>query len=194
MSTKLESPYTEIFNRIRKTAAAVALEISYGVPNGLYCTDLAEEYGERNPAECEVSRVGKHGQHIVFGRDREGTLVEGKGAEGAERAGMIDIYVGPGASLEKGNRKFGKDDRLEPFMLADAARVYITQTSKDIDNCFGIKSSSTSIDSYNKSAVALKADHIRVIGSEKIVLFAGPANNSKNWEFFQENEFYELMV
>jgi hypothetical protein len=188
MSTELEAPYTEIFNKLKKIDEHVREEISYGVPNGLYCTDLAEGYGSRNQADCENIREGKHGQQIVFGRDREGTLVEGKGAQGAERAGMIDIYVGPGASLEKNNKKFDKNDRLDPFMLADAARVYITQASDDIDKCFGIKSSSTSIDSNNKSAVALKADHIRIIGSEKIVLFAGPANRKEKLGMFPDQK------
>ena len=181
IGNKMKSPYFNILKSKSKISSFIKEQIKLGVPNGVYCTDLAEEYATRLPAPCEIIRGGKHGQFIVQGRDRTGTLAEGSGAAGLERAGMIDLYVGPGSAAEKADVKFTKENPLDPSFITDASRIYITQTNLDIDKAFGIQSSSDVLsvgaDSFKKSAIGIKSDHIRIISREKMVLYCGRAHN-----------------
>jgi len=169
--------YFELLQKLEKTTEKIQEQISLGVPNGVYCTDLDEQYASRAPAPCETIDSGKHGQFIVMGRDRTGTLAEGAGGGGLQRSGMIDIYCGPGSSAEKAKVKFDKKNALNPSFIADAARIYITQTTLDIDKAFGLKPSEKGASSYKKSAIAIKADQVRMISREKMVLYCGRAHN-----------------
>jgi len=171
------NPYFELLKKLEKQTEEIQEQISLGVPNGVYCTDLDEQYASRAPAPCEQIDSGKHGQFIVMGRDRTGTLAEGAGAGGLERSGMIDIYTGPGSSAEKAQVKFDKKNTLNPSFIADAARIYITQTTLEIDKAFGLKPSAKGASSYKKSAIGIKADHVRMISREKMVLYCGRAHN-----------------
>ena len=188
MTTQKATPYSFITERMKKVDKSIREEISFGVPNGLYCTDLDEQYAQRNPGACEVTREGKHGQLIVMGRDRTGTLAEGAGCVGLERAGMIDLYVGPGSSLESDEKKFDKNNRLDPLFIADAARIYITQTSNNIDDAFGLLESDAGASSEKKSAVALKADHVRIISREKMVFHCGKATKKEKLVGFPQGK------
>ena len=58
---------------------------------------------------------------------------------------------------------------------SDAARIYITQKAEDIDQYFGLKPSGGP-HAINKSAVAAKADQIRLIGREKVRIYCGRGN------------------
>tara|TARA_R110001592_G_scaffold1034_2_gene6051 strand:+ start:947 stop:1876 length:930 start_codon:yes stop_codon:yes gene_type:complete len=180
MSNEIATPYFEIFKKLEKVDKKAREEISFGVPNGVYCTDLAEEYASRNPAPCEINRTGKHGQFLVFGRDRTGTLFEGAGAVGLERAGMIDIYVGPASAAETKKKKLNKSNAIDPSFTTDASRIYITQTNLNIDEAFGIENSGHGASSYKKSAVVVKSDQVRVISREKMVLYCGRAASINN--------------
>lgn len=173
----MSNPYYQLLKNKSNISKAIQEQISLGVPNGVYCTDLGEEYATRAPAPCELIQEGKQGQFIVKGRDRTGTLAEGAGGAGLQRAGMIDIYVGPGSSAETQEKKFNKKSALNPSFITDASRIYITQTSLGIDEAFGILSSGSGASSYKKSAIALKSDHIRVISREKMVFYCGKAHN-----------------
>jgi hypothetical protein len=67
-----------------------------------------------------------------------------------------------------------------PMFHSDAARIYITQKAEDIDQYFGLKPSGGPT-SKMKSAVAAKADQIRVIGREKVKIYCGRGN----WDGFE---------
>ena len=188
MTNKQATPFSFITDRLRKIDNSIREEISFGVPNGLYCTDLDEQYAQRNPGACEVIREGKHGQMIVLGRDRTGTLAEGAGSVGLQRAGMIDLYVGAGSSLETDKKKFDKNNRLDPLFAADAARVYITQTSMNIDDAFGLLESGRGASSEKKSAVALKADQVRIVSREKMVFFCGKVQKKEKLVGFPQGK------
>lgn len=186
-----EAPYFNILKSKSKISLNLKEQIKLGVPNGVYCTDLDESYAQRIPAPCEDITNGKHGQLIVLGRDRTGTLAEGAGCAGLERAGMIDLYVGPGSAAENADIKFSDDIPLDPSFITDASRIYITQTNLDIDKAFGIKSSSNAskpvgASSYKKSAIGIKSDHVRIISREKMVLYCGRAHNITNSDKYGE--------
>jgi len=186
-----EAPYFKILTSKSKISLNIKEQIKFGVPNGVYCTDLDESYAQRIPAPCEDINKGKHGQFVVMGRDRTGTLAEGAGCAGLERAGMIDLYVGPGSAAENKNIKFSQENPLDPSFITDASRIYITQTNLDIDKAFGIKSSSNTskpvgASSYKKSAIGIKSDHVRIISREKMVLYCGRAHNITNSDKYGE--------
>ena len=124
---------------------------------------------------------GNHNSFIVLGRDRNGDFKTGSGGKGDLKCGMIDLVVGRAQSIMANNKKENKENCLEgvekvgPMFHSDAARIYITQKALNIDQYFGLKRSGGKT-SINKSAVAMKADHIRIIGREKVRIYCGRAN------------------
>tara|TARA_Y100000034_G_scaffold123376_1_gene170041 strand:+ start:105 stop:1109 length:1005 start_codon:yes stop_codon:yes gene_type:complete len=107
---------------------------------------------------------------IVLGSDRPSTLASGMGAVGAQGAGAIDLVAGRMASAREGR---GPEDGsfVNPSFAADAARVYISQLT-NVDLNFGLTPGNIG-DVRNRSAVAIKADGVRVIGRGGIKLVTG---------------------
>ena len=121
--------------------------------------------------------AGENNTWIVLGRDRPAT--RGSGYINNTQAGAIDIVVGRGApcpkkyqpAAEKGDsRKKLKDKQmwLDPNFAFDAARIYISQKT-DVDYWFDLAEGKVG-NATTKSAVALKADGIRIIAREGIKL------------------------
>ena len=93
--------------------------------------------------------------------------------------GMIDIVVGRAQLIAAHNineKKPPYEDLREigPSFGSDAARIYLTQSAKDIDQYFAIKTGGGP-DASGKSAAGIKADHVRIIGREKVAIYAGGA-------------------
>ena len=166
--------YTKIAESIRNINDFVKDQIQKGVPDGLFCTPLKEPRPSYNQALCEKTITGQNSSFIVLGRDRNSTLISGAGGKGLPMCGMIDLVAGRMSSYQNKNSELlTKDDIVEPNFAADAARVYITQKSMNIDEYFSIPESRKGCTSKMKSAVALKADQVRVISREKMVFFCG---------------------
>tara|TARA_R110000824_G_scaffold252822_1_gene441613 strand:- start:8873 stop:9826 length:954 start_codon:yes stop_codon:yes gene_type:complete len=107
---------------------------------------------------------------IVFGTDRPSTVASGYGQYGAQRANSIDIVVGRMASARKG--KGPKDGSIVgPSFETDAARIYISQLSK-VDKDFGIAAGRIGR-VVDRSAIAVKADGVRIIGREGVKIVTG---------------------
>ena len=133
-----------------------------------------------NKAPCEKIIGGNHDSYLVFGRDRNSSWASGHGGAGSIECGMIDLVAGRGQLIKANNRKENKDileglGEVNPMFHSDAARVYITQKAEDIDMYFGLQPSGGPT-SINKSAVAAKADHVRLIGREKVRIYCGSGN------------------
>jgi len=100
---------------------------------------------------------------IVFTKDRNASLFSGYGASETQ-CSAIDIVVG-----RMGNSpRYGK---VHPNFHTDSARIYISQRS-DIDKYFNLIKGSIG-KAENKSAIALKADGIRIVAREGIKLVTG---------------------
>lgn len=131
-----------------------------------------------NYAPCEEGSYleGKDNTFIVLGRDRPGGFESGYGAKGHLRAGAIDIVAGRLSSVDARtvngpvNSSFG----------ADAARIYISQKT-DVDVNFGIPSGSTG-KTLAQSAIAIKADAVRVIARESLKLVTHTDSKLSNGE------------
>lgn len=152
---------------------------------------LDETIPEFARTDCEEVIQGKNNSYIVLGRDRPGNKHTGYGGKGKGECGMIDLVCGRMHSKDGAMSSFVKPDgTTEPILAdpmftpyrplthgqsrsdvpvtwaSDAARIYISQMT-DIDTNFGIHRGAVGI-SKAKSAVAMKADAIRIIGNEGI--------------------------
>ena len=151
-------------------------QISKG--SGLFfCSNVDEKIPEFDKAPCEKVSQGNHNAFVVLGRDRNASWASGNGGKGMTQCGMIDLVAGRGQLIIAQNKKENKDplDRVSfvgPMFHSDAARIYITQKAEDIDQYFGLKPSGGPT-SRMKSAVAMKADQIRIIGREKVKIYCG---------------------
>ena len=146
--------------------------IKDGVDPGLFCTEVDEPVPSFRRAQCEKVIQNTNNSFIVLGRDRPESLASGCGGKGWTGAGMIDLVVGRGAVYSAQKKKsLGPKDLVGPSFATDAARIYITQKSLGIDDYFGFTNTKTN--SYGKSAIALKADHTRIIARESVRIYAG---------------------
>jgi len=129
---------------------------------------------------------------IVLGRDRPQSIVSGYAGRGDTQAAAIDIVVGRLASIEGGPIAVfadmsGKEQPVycNPDYINDAARIYISQKT-DVDLNFKLAAGRVGSPGFSKSvwagstpnsdkssprsAIALKADGIRLIAREGIKL------------------------
>lgn len=138
------------------------------ISGGPYHTKLKEDYPKYDKAVCESVYQGENNSFIILGRDRPYSLGSGKGASGG-KCGRIHLIAGLGSAS-----KIGFDDKTVtgPNLITDAATVYISQRT-DVDLFFGLPTG-TNMPTKNRSAVAIKADQVRLIGREHIKIYAGP--------------------
>jgi hypothetical protein len=110
-------------------------------------------------APCEKVISNANNASIVLGRDRVGGRMTGYGGRGDTQAASIDIVAG-----RLGHK--ANEDYCDPSFNLDAARIYISQKT-DVDKNFGISKGRVG-DTRTKSAVAIKADAVRIIARENI--------------------------
>lgn len=125
--------------------------------SGLNNERMLERVPKYIRAGCEKV-VQRGNSFIVLGRDRPGARDGGYGGRGHTGASAIDIVAG--RSLDPNQDGLNYD----PNMKSDSARIYISQKT-DIDSNFN-----TPGVSVGKSGIGLKADAIRIIGRENIML------------------------
>lgn len=132
---------------------------------GVYCSDLSEPIPHYVQAGCETIYSGKNNNYIVMGRDRPRSRNSGYGGKGDTQASMIDVVVG--------RMGHTPDDSVyvDPNFKTDAARIYISQKT-DVDKNFGLAREKSG-SSLAKSAIAMKADTLRMIAREEIKIISG---------------------
>ncbi len=152
-------------------------QITRGIPNGAFCTEVEEPIPSYDDAPCETVMSGKNDTWIVFGRDRTSNFASGCGGKGMTQSGMIDIGAGrvatvQSARIRQGKTMFDRTQKVNPNFGADAARIYITQKCDDIDEAFGFKKTKGTSSKF-KSAIGIKSDHTRIIARESVRIYAG---------------------
>lgn len=181
----MSKEYAKIAQSLKNVDSFVKEQISKGIPDGLFCTSIKEPQPTFNQAQCEKIVNGKNNSFIVLGRDRHSSLISGAGGKGLTKCGMIDLVAGRLSSyINKNDEILDNNHIIEPNFAVDAARVYITQKSLNIDEYFSIPESKKGATSKMKSAVAMKADQVRLISREKMVFFCGKAT----YEGFNKKE------
>ena len=138
--------------------------------SGIGCSEKFEPLPEFISAKCEKV-ISNANSYIVLGRDRPGDRLTGYGGIGATSSHSIDLVVGrraPGAP---------EDEKVfvDPNFITDAARIYIAEKT-DVDQNFKI-TSNNSPDAIGRSAVALKADAIRIIADDAGIKLVTKVNN-----------------
>ena len=136
--------------------------------NGWGCTNKFEPIIRFNKQEGETLLQGPSNSRIVFGRDRTSSKYSGYGGKAGSHCAMIDLVAGTHGSYGKECDKEGLPILADPNFTNDAARVYISQRV-DIDECLGLRSGETGRP-RGRSAVAIKADNIRIVAREGIKL------------------------
>lgn len=112
-----------------------------------------------------------HNAWIVLGRDRPRSRLSGYGGQGNTHCASLDFVAGRmGANARAFDAK-GRKIYVDPDFETDAARIYISQRT-DVDDNFKLARGKVG-NSKTKSAVALKADGVRVIAREGIKLVTG---------------------
>jgi hypothetical protein len=163
--------------------------VQAGVQEGFFCTNVREPTPTFRKAQCEKvitqyplgKKEANNNCFIVLGRDRPSNLASGAGGEGYTSSGMIDLVVGRYAlnsaqEMKKGGKPIGDEEIVNPNFITDAARVYISQKTLNIDKYFGLKNTKTTESVLKeKSAIGIKADHLRMIGRETIRMYCGGA-------------------
>ncbi len=132
---------------------------------GVFCDNMAEPIPKYAQAPCEVIYQGKNNNYIVMGRDRHRSRNTGYGGKGDTQASMIDMVVGRMAHEPK------DDVWVDPNFSKDSARIYISQKT-DVDKNFNLVAGSLGL-SRAKSAIAMKADDIRLISREGLKIITG---------------------
>lgn len=129
-----------------------------------------------NYAPCEEGShlEGTDNTYIVLGRDRPGGWNSGYGAQGHLKCGAIDIVAGRVSSLDARN----VNGLINSNFGADAARIYLSQKT-NVDENFSIPAGTTGI-SEAQSAIAIKADAVRVIARESLKLVTNTDSKLSN--------------
>jgi hypothetical protein len=145
----------------------------------------------RNATEVETVINGNSSNgYISIGKDRPASPFSGQSGAGSDNCDAIDIVAGPLGEQITTLDRFGKKiTSFNPHFGKDASRVYITQNG-NIDDYFGLKDGLEIIDLNNaktpkqvlssrgKSAVALKADHIRIISRELVKIISSGTDDT----------------
>lgn len=115
---------------------------------------------------------------ISMGNDRPSSILSGHGGEGGTQCATIDIVAGLASPVKT-------ELYADPNMKMDAARIYISQRT-DVDNNFELVNGNAG-NSKNKSAIAMKADGIRIIAREGIKLVTKTDVHNSAGEKIEEN-------
>jgi hypothetical protein len=129
-----------------------------------------------NQTSAEKVIQGKNNTFIVLGRDRPGGMESGYGGLGHVKAGAIDIVVGRVSNIDTTTLAGPVNSNTG----ADAARVYLSQKA-DIDKYYNLVDGKTG-QSEALSAVAIKADAVRIIARDSLKLVTNTDAKLSNGE------------
>jgi len=126
-----------------------------------------------NRIDCEselVHRGPDNNAFIVIGNDRSSNELSGYGGKGYTQCDSVDIVAGMGGFKPNQADQSGSPFYTSPNFFLDAARIHISQKT-DVDENFNIGlKEGMQTKSKAKSAITVKADNVRLVGRESLVL------------------------
>ena len=138
--------------------------------SGFLQSEILEPVPHYNQAPSENVIRGKSNTIIIMGRDRPAGENSGKGAGAATHVGCIDIIAGMSGMLARESDSKGQKVLTNKNPSLDSARIYISQRA-DIDSREYFNLAEGKVGNLtNRSAIAVKADSVRIIGREGIKL------------------------
>jgi len=150
--------------------------------NGLNNTHIPEFVPVFRKSQVEQV-INNNNAFIVLGKDRPAGFDSGYGGKGHTQAASIDIVVGRYSNIQYGE-EISPDSRtsrtkgVDSSFIHDAARIYISQKS-DIDEYFGLAPGKVG-NTKGRSAIALKADGVRIVAREGIKLVSSGTDSSNS--------------
>jgi hypothetical protein len=144
--------------------------------SGLFNSHVVEPTQKYNMAESETvlpkARPTRGPSHyIILGRDRPRGVDSGYGGAGHTHCASIDLVAGLSGMMARDVDDEGQQVFADKSPELDAARIYISQRT-DVDANFNLPDGSVG-SSTAKSAVAVKADAVRLIARDGIKLVTG---------------------
>lgn len=109
--------------------------------------------------------------YITIGNDCPADWYSGYGGIGGTECATIDLCAGAGSGLRDKGKPLTEENVIGRIFAADASRIYISQQT-DIDRNFGLPTTHNT-DTNGHAAIGIKSDHVRVIGTNSVRLFAG---------------------
>ncbi len=150
--------------------------------SGINNSKLGEQVPNFNKAEAETVYSGANNTWITLGRDRPSSLDSGYGGLGLEGSGAIDIVAGR-MSWDIRTEQDGEPIYCDNNFSIDASRIYLSQKA-NIDEYLNLTDGT--IGQVNgASAIALKADEIRVVARGGIKLVTGTDQHYSDGEVVQ---------
>jgi len=163
--------------------------------SGTYGDHMLDPVPDFRQAKTEKVISNRYNSWIVLGRDRTDNLGSGFGGKGNTQCGAIDIVVGRMSPNPRAVDRKNKPMTVDPIFntardpgttgragspAMDAARIYLSQKTY-VDQNFRLapgrignnEEKPIQKDSNPRSAIALKADGVRVIAREGIKLITG---------------------
>ena len=138
--------------------------------SGFFNTLMTEPVPAYNSTNAEKVIRGETNTYIILGRDRPSDENSGKGATPNTHVGCIDIIAGMSGIMAREVDITGDKVLTNKSPQLDAARIYISQRA-DIDSPEYFSLAEGKVGNLtNRSAIAIKADSVRIIGREGIKL------------------------
>jgi len=162
--SNLSDDIKELLERVKALGAELHVDLV-----GAGGAKLVEPLPNHLESDSEYVIKGENNAWIILGRDRPASMFSGYQAH--TQAGAIDIVVGKGATTANGPEA----NFLDPNFFSDAARVHISQKT-DIDKNFGLAEGYIG-NPKGTSGLGIKADQVRLVGTEGIKIVTGKANN-----------------
>lgn len=106
--------------------------------------------------------------HIVLGKDRIDEPITGHGGVGDPESGMVHIVAGHYGANMKEYLPTSELSYTNPSFMFDSSYIYLSQRA-DIDDYLELTDGTVGR-SVDKSAIAIKADDVRIIGERGIKL------------------------
>lgn len=151
-------------NKLNKASASTLAQQS-----GILNTPKAEPEFIYSKAQNEyVIKNNLSNSYITLGKDRPSTKGSGYGGFGDIKCSSIDLVTGRIGQVTQETTEDGEVLYADNNYTLDAARIYISQKT-DVDENFKLVDGSIG-NSKAKSAIALKADGVRIIAREGIKL------------------------
>ena len=156
--------------------------------SGFFNTTITEPVPTYNSTNVENVVRGESNTYIILGRDRPASEASGKGATPNTHVGCIDIIAGMSGILAREVDNRGDKVVTNKSPQLDSARIYISQRA-DIDSPEYFNLAEGRVGNLtNRSAIAIKADSVRLIGREGIKLVTSTdAYNGSSGMFIGDN-------
>jgi hypothetical protein len=167
-------PAVDKGNLLDRLVEKAQVKADFAENNGGECQQYIQEprpnYNKPTDFEHDIAG-GKFNNFIIIGRDRPRDPCSGYGGKGDTQSACIDIIAGMTGRFARTHDKKGQKLLTNKSPELDAARIYISQRT-DVDKNFNLPAGS--IGKLNtRSAIAMKADGVRIIGREGIKLVTG---------------------